>query len=301
MLYNLDTCSIFRGILVVDGWCELGAPHVFHGSTQFAGTIATIARPDLVEKFGAKAEKWGFSVSVHLPASVGRCEDLMLIFGGTEIIKTPGSKDDPEENRRFVSMTQRFLADSKAGDRVLEIGSRARSGNTNRHLVHPDADYIGVDITDGPNVDVVGDAHHLSRYVTGQFDAIFSISVFEHLLMPWMVALEMNKVLKVGGTAYIQSHPSWPLHDEPWDFWRFSKDAWEGLFNSHTGFEIIDKGQTMRSWIVPEHTALQHVGPHLERSRTYLASACLVRKISDAKVSWDAEASDVYNLAYSHG
>jgi hypothetical protein len=193
-----------------------------------------------------------------------------------------------------------MLTESKPGDRVLEIGSRARSGNTYRFLVHPDVEYVGIDIAEGPNVDVVGDAHHLSRHVTGQFDTIFSISVFEHLLMPWMVALEMNKVLKVGGTAYIQSHPCFPLHDEPWDFWRFSKDAWEGLFNAHTGFEIIEKGQSMRCRIAPETSAMPNVQPGFDNGRSYLLSACLVRKTGPAKVRWEAEAKDVYDLAYGH-
>jgi hypothetical protein len=300
MHYHLNTCSIFRGVFVVEGWSEFGPPEVLYRDTRLASTTMSVPRPDIVKEFGKGAENWGFKICTVLPPSVERQEDIALRFGDTEIVRSPGAQFVAEENHQFNTMTQRLLMQSRPGDRVLEIGSRARSGNSHRYLVHPDVDYVGIDITSGPNVDVVGDAHHLSRYVTGQFDTIFSISVFEHLLMPWMVALEMNKVLKTSGTAYIQSHPSWPLHDEPWDFWRFSKDAWEGLFNAHTGFEILDKGHTLRSWIVPEYTAMAHVEAGLDRGRTYLASACLVRKIGPAKVQWDAEAGEVYNLAYDH-
>ncbi|RKT21714.1 methyltransferase family protein [Paraburkholderia sp. RAU2J] len=299
MLYHLDTCSIFHGILVVEGWSEYGAPHVLCKDTRLVSTAMPVPRPDVVEKYGEGAAKWGFKVCTALPPSV-RSQDIALLFGGTEIVPSPGASLVAEENHRFNTMTQTLLKQSRPGDRVLEIGSRARSGNSHRHLVHPDVDYVGIDISTGPGVDVVGDAHHLSRHVTGQFDTIFSISVFEHLLMPWMVAIEMNKMLKLGGIAYIQSHPSWPLHYEPWDFWRFSKDAWEGLFNAHTGFEMLDKGHTLRSWIVPECTALPHLEPGLDRGRTYLCSACLVRKIGPAKVQWNAEAGEVYNLAYNH-
>jgi SAM-dependent methyltransferase len=227
-------------------------------------------------------------------------EHLSLRFGETEVVRSPLTLGAAEENHVFSTMTQRLLAESKPGDRVLEIGSRARSGNTNRHLVHPDVEYVGVDITDGPNVDVVGDAHHLSRHVTGQFDAIFSVSVFEHLLMPWMVALEMNKVLKVGGMAYIQSHACFPLHDQPWDFWRFTKEAWAGLFNAHTGFEIIEKGGTMRCKIAHEWSAISHLEPSFDDGGSHVLSACLVRKVGPAKVQWDAEAPEVYDLSYSH-
>jgi hypothetical protein len=231
---------------------------------------------------------------------VRNSEDLALHFGGTEILNAPGTPYVLQENHIFNSMTQRLLSESKARDRVPEIGSRARSGNTYRHLVHPDVDYVGMDIAEGPNVDVVGDAHHLSRYVSGTFDTIFSVSVFEHLLMPWMVALEMNKVLKDGGLAYIQSHPSWPLHDVPWDFWRFSEDAWQGLFNAHTGFEILGKGQALRSRIVPDCSAISHVDAIFDSGPSYLASACLIRKVGPAKVTWEAEAADVSRLVYGH-
>ena len=47
------------------------------------------------------------------------------------------------------------------------------------------AGYVGFDIARGPNVDVVGDAHELSRHFPADhFDAVFALSVFEHLAMP---------------------------------------------------------------------------------------------------------------------
>lgn len=299
MLYHLNTCAVFRGMLVVDGWSEHGAPEILWADTRLGSTAVSVPRPDIVEKYGERAMKWGFKVCAILPPSAAG-QDIALLFEGTHTVQSPGASFVAEENHLFNTMTQTLLKQSKPGDRVLEIGSRARSGNSHRHLVHPDVDYVGIDISTGPNVDVVGDAHHLTRHVTGQFDTIFSISVFEHLLMPWMVAIEMNKVLKIGGIAYIQSHPSWPLHEEPWDFWRFSKDAWEGLFNAHTGFEVLDKGHTLRSWIVPECSAMPHLEAGLDTARTYLCSACLVKKIGPAKVQWEAEAGEVYNLAYDH-
>ncbi len=117
--------------------------------------------------------------------------------------------------------------------------------------------------------------------------------------MPWMVALEMNKVMNVGGVAFIQSHPSWPLHEEPWDFWRFSKDAWAGLFNAHTGFRMLNSGYAMGARMAADFAA-GGATQDLGRSRTYLLSACLVEKIGEPKVAWEAEAGEIYNLAYSH-
>ena len=63
-----------------------------------------------------------------------------------------------------------------------------------------DVTYTGIDIVAGENVDVVGDAHQLSEYFDEDcFDAVFSISTFEHLAMPWKAAIEINRVMKTGG------------------------------------------------------------------------------------------------------
>jgi hypothetical protein len=140
----------------------------------------------------------------------------------------------------------------------------------------------------------------MSKVIHRQFDFIFSISVFEHLLMPWKVAIEMNKVLCIGGLAYIGSHSTYPLHDEPWDFWRYSKEAWSGIFNAHTGFELVRAAYAYPAYIVP--CLISEPGrAEISTNMNYLNSACVVRKTGNAIVSWDARTADVYNLNYSHG
>ena len=87
---------------------------------------------------------------------------------------------------------------------------------------------------------VVADAHQLSSVLPASyFDAVTSTAVFEHLVMPWKVAIEMNRVMKVGAWAFIYTHQTIGMHDLPWDYFRFSDNAWKGIFNRHTGFEII--------------------------------------------------------------
>ena len=89
--------------------------------------------------------------------------------------------------------------------KILEIGSRNVTG-TNLRKYFNKAEYIGFDFHEGENVDVVGDAHYLSRYFENKkFDLIFSSSVFEHLMMPWIVAEEISKILKLGGNVFIET------------------------------------------------------------------------------------------------
>jgi SAM-dependent methyltransferase len=154
-----------------------------------------------------------------------------------------------------------------------------------------------MDILSGDNVDVVGDAHTLSAlFELKTFDAIFAISVFEHLLMPWKVALEMNRVMKTDGLAMIATHQAWPLHEAPWDFWRFSDQCWRGLFNKYTGFEIIDAAMGEPAFIVGR--MLHRPNLEMERSPAYLGSVVLCRKIADTELSWDADVTKVIDTMY---
>jgi Methyltransferase domain len=297
--HHLDVCAVYRGSIVVEGWAEAGPPVIVYQGQPLRTVTHPVARSDVIERFGEAAAQWGFRAAAASPFVMLEHNDIALRFPNGELLKEPGRIFQSPENAHFNGLAAQFLAASEPGHRVLEIGSRARSGNTYRHLVHPDAQYVGMDIAAGPNVDVVGDAHHLSRHVDGPFDAVFSVSVWEHLLMPWMVSLEMNRVMKQGALAYIQSHAAYPLHEQPWDFWRFSKDAWRGLFNAHTGFEVVDSGHALRCLIVSDFA----FGAPIQQgdlSPSYLLSGCLVRKIGPAQVRWDAEAAAVYNLGYDH-
>jgi SAM-dependent methyltransferase len=129
--------------------------------------------------------------------------------------------------------------------RVLELGSRNVTGANFRSRFSK-ATYVGFDFYAGENVDVVGDAHQLTTYFKGQekFDLIFSSAVFEHLHMPWIAAIEIQKLLKVGGYVLIETHFSFASHERPWNFFQFSDMGLRALFNDSLGFDLIDSGMS---------------------------------------------------------
>jgi ubiquinone/menaquinone biosynthesis C-methylase UbiE len=132
---------------------------------------------------------------------------------------------------------------NQPGFRVLEIGSREVTGASDARERFGKADYVGFDYLPGPNVDVVGDAHKLSSYFNGQkFDLIYSSACFEHFAMPWVVAEEIAKLLKVGGTVFVETHFSYSAHERPWHFFQFSDMALRVLFPEAMGFECIEAG-----------------------------------------------------------
>jgi hypothetical protein len=209
---------------------------------------------------------------------------------GTVVLERPGELPRMVAARDLARAESQFFAALRAvrNPTVLEIGSRARSGISRRTLFPTDR-YVGFDIVSGPNVDVVGDAHFLSRHVPkDHFQFVYSMSTFEHLLMPWKVVVEMNRVMRAGGLAFVHSHQSWPAHDEPWDFWRFSKWGWRALFNHGTGFEVVESVNadpaTILSAVQSDNAAVMTDG-----EIGYQTTAVLVRKITGTSLSWDYE------------
>ncbi len=160
-----------------------------------------------------------------------------------------GREGVPEAFLAFVDeVNERHLT-------VLEIGSRIvgdESKDCRQFFPHAGR-YIGLDIHDSPTVDVIGDAHFLSEIVgVSSIDAVFSLSVIEHLRYPWLLAREINRALTIGGLIFHSTPQAWPLHEQPNDFWRFSDEGLKVLFGPDMGFEIIHASMINPVYMYPE-------------------------------------------------
>jgi hypothetical protein len=60
--------------------------------------------------------------------------------------------------------------------------------------------------------------------------------------MPWLVAQEIAKLLKVGGIVFVETHFSHGSHERPWHFFQFSDMALRVLFSPALGIECIEAG-----------------------------------------------------------
>lgn len=135
---------------------------------------------------------------------------------------------------------------NKPGMRILEIGSREVTSKSQARKKFDKAQYVGMDYYAGDNVDIVGDAHKLSSYFKNdeKFDLIYSSACFEHFAMPWLVAIEISKLLKVGGLVFVETHFSFRAHERPWNFFQFSEMGLKVLFSEALGFECIEAGMS---------------------------------------------------------
>ena len=185
----------------------------------------------------------------------------------------------------------KYLSDNfnKEGIRVLEVGSREVTGPSHIRKIFDKAEYIGFDYYPGKNVDVVGDAHKLSEYFKDdeKFDLIVSFACFEHFAMPWIVAPEIAKILKVGGTLFVETHFSYKSHERPWHFFQFSDIALKVLFSDALGFECIEAG--MSNPMVGRFSLLaEEYLRNVPITGLYCHSGYLGKKIKDVNnFNWD--------------
>jgi|RhiMethySRZTD1v2_1073278.scaffolds.fasta_scaffold82365_3 SAM-dependent methyltransferase len=184
---------------------------------------------------------------------------------------------------------------------VLEIGARNVTGETSRRRLFPSAGrYIGFDLYSGEEVNVVGDAHQLTNYFPpNSIDAILSVSVFEHLAFPWKVVLEMNRVLKVGGLVFVATHPAWPPHELPCDFWRYPVAGLSTLFIRETGFEIISATEGLPCKAYSLVTDPPTRG--FFKFQLNMGVAVIAKKISEydsVRLRWDVNVNELVSSSY---
>lgn len=198
---------------------------------------------------------------------------------------------------RFISSVNEMPQAS-----LLEIGSRNVTGVVWRNAFQPSVAYTGLDIHAGENVDVVGDIHTLSSQLPLEhYDAVFSISVFEHLAMPWKAVIEINKVMKPGGLLYISTHPNIPPHELPWDFWRYSSATFNTLLNESTGFEIVESEEGTPGRILS--LSRDRTTSKTHYAQIHQSIAVIARKTAnpDAGLSWDIPITNIVQTHYPNG
>jgi SAM-dependent methyltransferase len=295
--YYIDNVQLFKGFLIIEGWAFSGQTaakaSLSYGGVPVDSEFTAKDRPDVAAQFGDAPLRCGFTLRA-IVTNIERPGEIELVLTAADEqyrIVRPGQAALESAHKPLALITDRFFQSVRAAtDGVaLEIGARARSGIVRRELFGDKVKYCGFDILDGENVDTVGDAHELSRHFPPKtFDFCYSVSVFEHLMWPWKVVLELNNVMKVGGLAFMQSHPTWPKHEMPWDFFRFWDSGWKALFCEATGFRVLETAEAHGVDLVPRGYTGNH--PHLYWEGDYatLASAVLAEKISDPKVAWAA-------------
>lgn len=126
-------------------------------------------------------------------------------------------------------------AESPARILVVGVGPKA---NSLPELRCEGIDLLKTDLSHGPDVDVICDAHHLPLD-DGSMDAVVVMNVLEHVLDPWDCVQEIHRVLRAGGYVYAQTPFVQQVHGGAFDYTRFTPLGHRWLFRD---FDELESG-----------------------------------------------------------
>lgn len=132
----------------------------------------------------------------------------------------------------------RHSIEKYASGRTLDIGC----GNKpyERMFAGKITEYIGCDIiqSDKNKVDIICEANNIPVN-DESFDTVFSTQTIEHVADHKGLIKEAYRSLKPSGYFIVSGPLYWPLHEEPYDFFRFTRHGFAHLMST-TGFEVIE-------------------------------------------------------------
>ena len=106
-------------------------------------------------------------------------------------------------------------------------------------------EYHSIDIEKRlPEVDFVGDLQDMNGVAAESYDVILCTEVLEHVPRPERLMEEAWRVLKPGGKLILSVPHLSRLHEEPFDYYRFTKYGLNVLFerNSFSVLELVSTG-----------------------------------------------------------
>ncbi|TLX20895.1 class I SAM-dependent methyltransferase [Thermomonas fusca] len=140
---------------------------------------------------------------------------------------------------RLLRFVRGAASSTAAGQRVIDVG--AGELKYKPHFAH--CQYVSSDLCIGDGdwsyagIDIVSSAYDIP-VESGSFDAVLCIQVLEHLDAPDRAFEEFHRVLKPGGYAYLSAPLLFGEHQQPHDFFRFTRYGLVSLGKRH-GLKVL--------------------------------------------------------------
>ena len=104
----------------------------------------------------------------------------------------------------MVSFYEQFFPKNGGKIKVLDVGSYDKGGTYRGIFADSRYSYTGLDIHEGPNVDLVPKAVYDWKEIKDEsFDVVISGQTLEYIEYPWLTMKEIQRVLKPSGFCFI--------------------------------------------------------------------------------------------------
>lgn len=114
---------------------------------------------------------------------------------------------------------------------VYEFGALqvvGQEGFADLRPLFPGKAYVGADMREGVGVDQILNLHEINLPAES-VGTIICMDTLEHVEYPNKALEEIHRVLKPNGIAIISSVMFFPIHDHPYDYWRFTPEAFRSI------------------------------------------------------------------------
>lgn len=132
----------------------------------------------------------------------------------------------------------KLLLSQSTAPRVLAVGGGILGQGMESLLLHRSIELIESDVSFGPRIMLVCDAHDIP-FENDSFDGVIVQAVLEHVADPVRCVEEIRRVLKKQGLVYAETPFMQQVHMGRYDFTRFTHLGHRRLFRR---FEEIDSG-----------------------------------------------------------
>lgn len=120
---------------------------------------------------------------------------------------------------------------------VLDVGAYDVNGTYRPMVERRGWHYTGLDVCQGPNVDLVSPDPYHFPLTDHTYDIVMTGSTMEHVEAIWLWVPELVRVLRPGGMLAIVTHWQFPEHRYPVDCWRIMPDGMRYLFDQTSRLE----------------------------------------------------------------
>ncbi len=144
-----------------------------------------------------------------------------------------------ENMQRCVEKYAPVTGDASSGITVVDLGAADVNGSYRPVFSGLNVTYVGVDLEEGPGVDLVArDPYHLPL-PDGYADIVVSGQALEHSEFFWVAFGEMVRVLKPNGFIFLVVPSAGPIHRYPVDCYRFYPDSMAALAK-YAGCNLVE-------------------------------------------------------------
>ncbi len=151
--------------------------------------------------------------------------------------------------------------DNNAAGNLLDIGcgNKPYKNRVERHITA----YTGCDIIQSSEncVDILCPANNIPLG-SNMFDTVISTQTIEHVEDHQGLVNEAFRLLKPGGKFILSGPLYWPLHEEPYDFFRFTKHGFKYILEK-AGFSIVSIEANGGKWAVAGQAFLHALYPQV--------------------------------------